>query len=229
MQNLSQPGPGATGWSQGSTAAFTSQSGAPNSYIAANYDNGTGTSTLSNWLLTPPVTLQNGATMTFWTRTVNTPSLPDRLQVRMSTNGASTNTGTVATDLGDFTTLMLDINPTYTVGYPNVDSVHGDCAVRVAHHRADGVSLLCGERRTGRRELGLYRHRYRQACLPDTDTNTNTDTDTDTDQYIGHYLLLYESGSGPVPNEANLSGSASARRPTVPVITVVIVPGGASP
>ena len=120
MQNLSQPGPGTTGWFQGSTAAFTSQSGAANSYIAANYDNGTGTSTLSNWLLTPPLTLQNGATMTFWTRTVTAPALPDRLQVRMSTNGTSTNVGATATSVGDFQTLLLDINPTYTLtDYPN--------------------------------------------------------------------------------------------------------------
>jgi hypothetical protein len=37
----------------------------------------------------------------------------------MSTNGASTNVGSVAEDLGDFTTLLLDINPSLTlVGYP---------------------------------------------------------------------------------------------------------------
>src|SRR4029077_10280903 len=35
--------------------------------------------------------------------------------------GASTNVGTTATGVGDFTTLLLDINPTYTMnGYPNV-------------------------------------------------------------------------------------------------------------
>src|SRR5436190_11402358 len=119
--NHSQPGPGITNWFQGSTAAFTSQSGAPNSYIAANYDNGTGTSTLSNWLLTQPVTLQNGFMLTFWTRTVTAPALPDRLQVRMSTNGTSTNVGTTATDVGDLSTLLLDNNTTYkTIGYPNV-------------------------------------------------------------------------------------------------------------
>src|SRR2546428_3306592 len=50
----------------------------------------------------------------FYTRTVDMPSFPDRLQVRMSTNGASSNVGTTATDVGDFTTLLLDINPTYT-------------------------------------------------------------------------------------------------------------------
>jgi hypothetical protein len=79
------------------------------------------------------VLLQNG-TLTFYTRTASTalaamgmPSgvcgtgnvFPDRLQVRMSTNGASINVGTTAFDVGDFTNLLLDINPTYTiVGYP---------------------------------------------------------------------------------------------------------------
>ena len=39
----------------------------------------------------------------------------------MSTNGASSNVGTTATDVGDFTALLLDINPTYTLSdYPNV-------------------------------------------------------------------------------------------------------------
>ena len=37
----------------------------------------------------------------------------------MSTNGASVNIGATAFDVGDFTTLLLDINPTYTIGgYP---------------------------------------------------------------------------------------------------------------
>ena len=121
MQNNSQPGPGTTGWFQGNPTAFPAQSGAPNSYIAANFNNGTGTSTLSNWLLTPPVNLQNGAQLSFWTRTLTNVSFPDRLQVRMSTNGTSQNVGATATSVGDFTTLLLDINPTYTLtGYPNV-------------------------------------------------------------------------------------------------------------
>src|SRR5262249_48389554 len=119
-QNNSQPGPGTTGWFQGSTAAFSSQSGAPDSYIAADYDNGTGTSTLSNWLLTPRLALWNGSQLTFWTRTVDSPAYADRLQVRMSTNGGSVDVGSTATSVGDFTTLLLDINPTYTLtGYPN--------------------------------------------------------------------------------------------------------------
>ena len=119
MQNNTQP-LGTIGWFQGNTAMFPAQSGAANSYIAANYFNGSGTATLSNWLLTPPMTLQNGAQLSFWTRTVTTVDFPDRLQVRMSTNGSSSNVGSTATSVGDFATLLLDINPTYTTnGYPN--------------------------------------------------------------------------------------------------------------
>ena len=37
----------------------------------------------------------------------------------MSTNGASANVGTTSTDVGDYTTLLLDINPTLVTGvYP---------------------------------------------------------------------------------------------------------------
>jgi len=113
---------GTTTWFQGNSAVFPSHTGAPTSYIGANFNSTTGASTISTWLLTPAVTLQNGAQMTFWTRGTGS-SFPDRLQVRMSTNGASTNVGTGPTGLGDFTTLLLDINPTYQTGaggYPSV-------------------------------------------------------------------------------------------------------------
>jgi hypothetical protein len=121
MQNNSQP-LGSTGWFQGNPDVFTAFDGAPNAYIGANFNNGSGLATISNWLLTPPITLQNGAQLTFYTRTTTLgPVLfPDRLQIRMSTNGASTNVGTLATDVGDFTTLLLDINPTYGDNYPHV-------------------------------------------------------------------------------------------------------------
>lgn len=120
FQNLSQPGPGTTNWFQGNTAVFNAQAGPANSYLGTNFNNGTGLSTLSNWALLPQMTINNGDTFNFWTRTVTTVGFPDRLQVRLSTNGASTNVGATATSVGDFTTLLLDINPTYTTtGYPN--------------------------------------------------------------------------------------------------------------
>lgn len=119
-QNLSSP-LGTTGWFQGNTAVFPAQSGPANSYIAANWQNTTttGVGTISNWLFTPNITMKNGDVFRFWTRTVSPSTFPDRLQVRMSTNGASVNAGSTATSVGDFTTLLLDINPTYTTtGYP---------------------------------------------------------------------------------------------------------------
>ena len=47
MRNNSQPGPGTTNWFQGNTADFPAQGGPNTSYIATNFNNGTGTSTLS--------------------------------------------------------------------------------------------------------------------------------------------------------------------------------------
>lgn len=110
-------------WFQGNDTIFTSQSGAANSYIAANFNSGAGATTISNWLITPQVNLVNGSTLTFWTRTSGG-NFPDRLQVRMSTAGSSTNTGAGASGVGDFTTVLLDVNPTYLTsangGYPDV-------------------------------------------------------------------------------------------------------------
>jgi len=121
LQNNSVPG-GTTGWFQGNPTVFPAQAGPTNSYIGANFNNTTGANTISNWLLTPVIEFRNGDVITFYTRTEPNAAFPDRLQVRLSTNGASTNVGTGPTDVGVFTTLLLDINPTYvsgtTGGYP---------------------------------------------------------------------------------------------------------------
>ena len=121
--NHSQPlGKGV--WAQGNPLAYPAQTGNADAYITVGFESGTNTATLNNWLLTPTLVLQNGDSMTFWTRTVETIKFPDRLQIRLSTNGPSTNVGTTATQVGDFTTLLLDINPTYQIAgptsYPNV-------------------------------------------------------------------------------------------------------------
>ena len=116
IQNNSVP-IGVNSWFQGNPNVFTAQAGPNNSYIGANY---TGTvdagGTISNWLLTPVIELRNGDVFTFYTRTTSTAAFADRLQVRLSTNGASTNVGTGVSGVGDFTTLVLDINPTYVSG-----------------------------------------------------------------------------------------------------------------
>ena len=117
QQNRSQP-LGASTWSQcGGTGIPPAQAGAATSCILVNFNSTTGTGTISNWLFAPVRTMNNGDTYSFYTRTPNN-NFPDRLQVRLSTSGASTDVGTTATSVGVFTTLLLDIDPTYLGTYP---------------------------------------------------------------------------------------------------------------
>ena len=121
QQNLSTPIGTNPTWFQGNTTVFDAQNGAIDSYAACNFNSVTGTNTISNWLFTPTVTLNNGDMFSFWTRTVTGALFPDRLQLRMSTNGASVDVGVTNTSVGDFTTLLLDINSTYVAAnYPGV-------------------------------------------------------------------------------------------------------------
>ncbi len=122
QQNNSSP-LGTTNWFQGNTATFTSNSGAPDAYIAANYQNtsASASGTISNWLLSPVLNIKNGDIITFYSRIPAGTEWPDRLELRISSNAASTNVGTTATSVGDFTNLLLTINPTLTTGvYPKV-------------------------------------------------------------------------------------------------------------
>lgn len=117
MQNNSEP-VGTTDWFQGNSTVFPAQGGAATSYIGTNYNNTSG-SLISNWLLTPELPLDNCGTMSFYTRTTTGSNYPDRLEVRYSLAGASTDVGTGYTGLGDFTNLIIEINPALTTGgYP---------------------------------------------------------------------------------------------------------------
>ena len=117
IDNQSAP-VGSTNWFQGNSGVFGAHSGALTSYAAANFNNTT-TGAISNWLIAPVVSLGEGFTVTFYTRTETLSPFPDRLQVRLSTNGASANVGSGPAAVGDFSTLLLDINSTYAAGgYP---------------------------------------------------------------------------------------------------------------
>jgi len=120
INNQSDNAAGAlTSWFQGNGAVFPAHSGASNSYAGANFNNTTGTGTISDWLIFPatPGGLQAGDVVHFWTRTVTSPAFPDRLQLRYSNTGA--NPGTGSASVGDFSNLAVDINPNLTLaGYP---------------------------------------------------------------------------------------------------------------
>lgn len=110
-------------WFQGSSVSgggpFDAYNGAANAYIAANYNFTSGANTINGWLITPNRTFRNGDVLTFYTRKPTGTDYPDRLEVRLSTNGASTNVGPAGNNVGDFTTLLLTINPSLATGvYP---------------------------------------------------------------------------------------------------------------
>lgn len=117
VNNNSSP-VGSTNWFQGNSAVFSAQAGAANSYVGANFNNTTGANTISDWLITPTIAVNNGDIFSFFTRTVNQPTFPDRLEVRFSSVGGI-DVGTSATDVGTFTTLLLTINGGLTNNYPN--------------------------------------------------------------------------------------------------------------
>lgn len=118
--NLSDPTMNPTTWRQGDPTEFAAQAGAESSYIAVDYTSGG--ENVSNWLISPKQTsLSSTDVLGFWTRTINMPGgtvYPDRLEVRMSSNG-SCSPGTTVDGVGDFTTLLTSVNPNLAGdGYP---------------------------------------------------------------------------------------------------------------
>jgi hypothetical protein len=108
-------------WVQGDpvNSGIIAHSGADDSYIAANYSAVDTEGTISAWLFTPTRTWQNGDSLSFFTTTAMGSTFADRLQVRLSMNGASTFVGGTADSVGDYSDLLLDINPTLDpTGYP---------------------------------------------------------------------------------------------------------------
>lgn len=103
---------GTTSVFQGNGATtFPAYNGGPNDYVGMNYNNTGNTGGISTWLITPSLTIYNGAVLEFATRTASsTTTYPDRLQIRMSPiDNTVIPTGT--TSVGTYTNVMLDINP----------------------------------------------------------------------------------------------------------------------
>ena len=85
MLNNSSP-VGTTDWFQGNPGVFTSHSGAPDSYIAANFNNAAFGGAIQNWLAAPVGTVSNGDVFSFWTRSTGS-GFADSLQVYLNTSG----------------------------------------------------------------------------------------------------------------------------------------------
>jgi len=108
VRQNSTPG-GTTSWFLGNSGIFPAHSGAADSYAAANFENAPPGGNISNWLITPVLDFSTGIQLSFFTRSAGT--FADRIEVRISTNGASSDVGATDASVGDFTTLLLSINP----------------------------------------------------------------------------------------------------------------------
>lgn len=90
--------PEGNGWFQGNPGIFAAQSGAPNSYIAANFlSAANGVGSVDSWLLTPVVQLGGMTTLSFFSRSAGSPGAGDTLEVRFDAGA-----GDFATLLGTF-------------------------------------------------------------------------------------------------------------------------------
>lgn len=108
-----------TNWNQGITEAFSSYEGAANSYVSVD-PNSSNFGNISNWLISPAIILANGDVISFYSRDL-ADERADRLECRLSLNGTTTLIPSGGfNDLGDFTTLALNINPELSpTGYPS--------------------------------------------------------------------------------------------------------------
>lgn len=97
-------------------APFPAQDGSADGYASMNFNASTGSNPISTWLVSPRVNFGTGAQLSFYFRSANTvgTNFPDRIQVRLSTavDSGTPDVGTGVTDVGTFTTLLADINPT---------------------------------------------------------------------------------------------------------------------
>lgn len=110
--------PGTSGWFQGNPEIFPAFSGAADAYIGANFNNEASAGTISNWLITPTLSFNNGDVVSFYTRTVDAVAFPDRLELRFSSVGG-TDVGSTPDSVGTFA-LLLSVNPDLTTeGYPS--------------------------------------------------------------------------------------------------------------
>ncbi len=138
IRNRSEP-IGSGTWVQGQTGlasvaytAYSSKSTA-NGFISADYTSSHNLvdmtvpklGTISNWVISPKVILQNGDKIVFYSRQTDTLGrFADRLQVLVSPNGASIECGR-GESVGDFTIKILDINQEMGSGSPTNPFVNG--------------------------------------------------------------------------------------------------------
>ncbi len=91
-------------WFQGNAGVFPADSGTANSYVAASFLS-SNSGAVSNWLITPVLLLDSSSMVSFLVRAAGEGFL-DKIELRLSVNGASADVGSTATSVGDFGILL---------------------------------------------------------------------------------------------------------------------------
>jgi hypothetical protein len=131
--NFSNP-LGSIGWFNGNGATgtgFAAYNGDTSACLAGDYGSVAGCCVISNFFITPSISLKNGDTLSFYTRVPTNATggvtFPDRLIVRINTVDDGVDS---TADMGDgidyldkYDSILVDINPTwsklpYPIGYP---------------------------------------------------------------------------------------------------------------
>jgi hypothetical protein len=111
-------------WTQGVTATsnYAAQSGSSNSFAQVDvFSTSALNAVVSNWLITPELDFTNGGVFSFYARTFQGNSFAEFIEVRQSNAGSSTNVGTAATSVGDFSVLVSSVgSPTNAFAFPGV-------------------------------------------------------------------------------------------------------------
>lgn len=130
-----------------------------------------GSGTISDWIVSPEVLLTNGDMIRLFALSFNSSAFPDRIEVRISTNGGS-DIGTSSGDVGDFTTLVFSINENLdTVSFPSLQAgedwtgfeaaVAGlsgptSCRIGVRYYVTDGGGTGANSSTVGVDDLEVY-------------------------------------------------------------------------
>ena len=123
-------------WYQGNSGIFPAAAGAVDSYVAASYLS-TGSGAVSNWLITPVLTLDRTSTVSFQVRNAGEGFL-DTIELRLST-GTGSDVGSTSTSTGTFGTLVGSyaastasgwVTQTYTLSSLSTTPVTGRLAFR---------------------------------------------------------------------------------------------------
>ena len=86
LRNASTP-LGSTNFFQGDQTIFAAQAGAPQAYIAANYNNAADGGMIDNWLITPEFSTRDSVFISFFAKADQAAGFSDTLSYGLSTGG----------------------------------------------------------------------------------------------------------------------------------------------